>query len=312
MYDAQLIQQLVTVAERAAVACHPTIGKDDRTYSDKVATEAMRETFNAIPIKGTVVIGEGERDEAPMLFIGEQVGSGEGPEVDIAVDPLEGTNLCATGAPNAVCVFAMTQHGGFTAAPDMYMDKLCVGPRAAGKVHLSMTAEEIVQILADAHTLQPSEIVIAMLERDRHEERMKAVQKTGAQVHLFSDGDILQGIRTCIPDQNVHALWNIGASAEGVIKAAAMKTMGGAIEVQFQPRSDEERDRLESMGTDAERIYKTDDLAQGDDVLCIISGVTDGEVLQGTHEENGHITVQTLIMQSAGSKLEKVTHSFEQ
>ena len=309
MYE-ELIPQLVAVAEKAAIACHPTIGTGDKMFSDKVATEAMREAFNTVDIDGTVVVGEGERDEAPMLFIGEKVGTGNGPTVDIAVDPLEGTNLCAANLPNAVCVFAMTEGGHFTGAPDMYMDKLCVGPAAAGQVHLGMSAEEIVTTLAKCHGIEVSKVVIAMLERDRHIERQAAIEAMGATVEIFSDGDILQGIRTCLPDQNLHALWNIGASAEGVIKAAAMQTMGGAIECQFKPKDDAERERLESMGTEPERIYKTNDLSSGTGSIFICSGVTSGEVLKGTEEKDGKMTVQTLVMNSTGNKIEYITNSF--
>jgi len=316
----ELILPLIEVTNTAAIASAKTIGQGERKYSDKVATEAMREKLNEIDIQGTVVIGEGERDEAPMLFIGEKVGTGKGLEIDIAVDPLEGTNLCATDSPNAICVFAVSEKGGLTHAPDTYMHKLVVGPPCKGKVDITWPVEKNIAAIAESYDIPASEVKIVVLERERNEELVAQIRATGAKIRLIGDGDICGGILAALPDNDVHALMGIGAAPEGVIKAAAMKALGGEIQAIFYPRDakglqvDESAyQRLIEMGVeDPKKVYKTDDLAPGKNVLFIASGVNNGSVLKGVDFIDDQIFVQSLVMDGTSQTIRYIDTQYQE
>jgi fructose-1,6-bisphosphatase II len=235
-----------------------------------------------MPFNGTIVIGEGERDEAPMLFIGEKVGRGDGPEVHIAVDPLEGTNLVAKGRPNAIAVMAVSEPGGLLHAPDTYMEKLVVGPPAKGKVDLDRPVAENLRIVADSLDREVRDLAVVILDRPRHEKLIRDVREAGARIHLIEDGDVIAALSVAVGGTGLHLVMGIGGAPEGVLAAAALKVIGGEILGRLRFRSDEERHRAKRMGiTDEGRIYRTEDLASGKDIRFVATGVTDGELLQG-------------------------------
>lgn len=284
--DTRLEQALIRVTEGAAVAAAQTMGRGDRQESDRVAVEAMRASLSQLPIAGRVVIGEGERDQAPMLFVGEELGTGHGQDdavgVDIAVDPLEGTNLCATGAAGAVSVLAAAERGGLLHAPDIYMDKLVVGPTARGKVHIDAPVPENLRRIAEAFERDISDLTIVVLDRERHAELISDIRKTGARIRLIGDGDLSAGIAAAVRGTGVHAVMGIGGAPEGVLTAAAMRCLGGEIQARLTPLDEAQKDRAHSLGiTDFDQIYRTRDLAPGHDILFSCSGVTDGQLLRG-------------------------------
>src|SRR3990170_444486 len=276
---------MIRVTEAAAIESARTMGRGDRHDADRAATEAMRRAMDEIDMAGTIVIGEGERDKAPMLYIGEQVGRTGGaedaPEIDIAVDPLEGTNLVATGQSNAITVLAASEHGGLLHAPDTYMEKLCVGPVAAGKVDIRDTPTENVGRVADALGRKVSDITVVILERPRHEALIAEVRAAGARIKLISDGDLSAAISCAVQGTGVHAVMGIGGAPEGVLTAAAMRCLGGEIQARFRFRNDEERARGEAMGVEEGRVYRSEDLASGEHLVFAATGVTDGDLLQG-------------------------------
>ena len=270
--------------ERGAIAAAKTAGMGDRKYSDAKAVEAMREYLNTLPIKGKIVIGEGERDEAPMLWIGEPVGNGTGPEVDIAVDPLENTNATATFEPGAISTLAVTEKGGLFNAPDMYMDKLVVGPWAKGLVSIEKSPEENLDIIAESLDRNISDLVVVILKRDRNKKLIDEVLKTGARVKQIEDGDLMPGVAACFKGSGIHAQMGIGAAPEGVITATAVNCMGGEMQSKFwaDPEKDgEDVKRLRNMGGEMDRIYTQNDLARGKLLIFSATGVTNGEVLKG-------------------------------
>src|SRR5499426_3816556 len=296
MIPADLSLEFVRVVERAAIAAARTMGKGDRKYSDQVAVEAMRQELESVDIDGTVVIGEGERDEAPMLFIGEKVGRGKGsPPVDIAVDPLEGTNLCATGAPNAIAVLAASEKGGLLHAPDIYMDKIVVGPSSRGKVDIDAPVKDNLKNIARRLGRDIEDLTVIVLDRSRHKKLIGDVRAAGARIRLISDGDLSAGISAAVAGTNIHALMGIGGAPEGVITAAAMKCLNGEIQARLVfdaarlgvdkdkvPNRDEVLERLSSMGIrDPNKVYDTDDLAPGKKIIFAATGVTDGALLKG-------------------------------
>jgi len=277
--------EFLRVVEQAAIACARSIGHGDRKGSDRLAVESMRRTLEHLPIDGTIVIGEGERDEAPMLFVGETVGQGSGhPAVDIAVDPLEGTNLCATGANNAITVLAASERGGLLHAPDLYMQKLCVGPSAKGKVHLDAPPAENLRIIAGALGRKVGEITVVVLDRPRHEQLIEDIRTAGARIHLIGDGDLSAAISAAVSGTGVHAVMGIGGAPEGVLSAAALKCLGGEILARLMVDSNTaSREKAEAMGVDFDRIYRTDDLAPGEHIIFAACGVTQGSLLDGVH-----------------------------
>src|SRR5262245_61447109 len=279
MHRDDLFLEFVRVVERAAIAAARTMGQGDRKFSDQVAVEAMRAEMESLDIDGTIVIGEGERDEAPMLFIGEKVGRG-GSAVDIAVDPLEGTNLCATGASNAIAVIAASEQGGLLHAADIYMEKLVVGPSSRGKVDLRASVEDNLKAIARCLDREVHDLVVIVLDRPRHEKLIADIRKAGARIRLISDGDLSAGISAAVVGTGVHAVMGIGGAPEGVLTAAAMRCLNGEIQGRLVLTRPADKERLQKLGiTDLDKVYRTDDLAPGKSVIFAASGVTDGALL---------------------------------
>jgi fructose-1,6-bisphosphatase II len=297
--ESQLALEMVRITEAAAIDAARFMGRGDNTGADHAAVEAMRRTMDEIEMAGTVVIGEGERDEAPMLFIGEQVGQGLAgqAEVDIAVDPLEGTNLVAKGQANAICVLAASERGGLLNAPDTYLEKLCVGPVAAGHVDISRPPGENIERIASALRRRTNDITVIILDRPRHAELVEAVRATGARIKLISDGDLSAAISCAVSGTGVHAVMGIGGAPEGVISAAALRCLGGEIQARFRFRNDEERARAAQMGhLDEARVYRTEDLAPGESIVFSATGVTDGDLLHGVRFFGGGARTHSLVM----------------
>ena len=313
MHRDDLFLEFVRVVENAAIAAARTMGQGDRKYSDQVAVEAMRKDMETVDIDGTIVIGEGERDEAPMLFIGEKVGKG-GFAVDIAVDPLEGTNLCATGAGSAIAVLAASEKGGLVHAPDTYLEKLCVGPVVAGKVDIRESPTDNLRRIAEALGRRVNDITVVILERPRHDALIDEVRRTGARIKLISDGDLSAAISCAVQGTGVHAVMGIGGAPEGVLTAAALRCLGGEIQARFRYRSDAERARGAAMGHgDEERVYLTEDLASGDNLVFAATGVTAGDLLQGVRYFGGGARTHSLIMayQSKQVRFIDTVHMFD-
>jgi fructose-1,6-bisphosphatase II len=294
--------EMAYVTEAAAIASARLMGRGDRTEADRVATEAMRAAMDEVEMHGTIVIGEGERDQAPMLYIGEKVGMGadsEGlaPEIDIAVDPLEGTNLVATGSGNAITVLAASEKGGLVHAPDTYLEKLCVGPIAAGHVDITRPPAENVLRIAEALGRKVQDVTVIILDRPRHKDLIAEVRGVGARIKLISDGDLSAAISCSVQGTGVHAVMGIGGAPEGVITAAALRCLGGEIQARFRYRNDEERARGARMGHgDESRIYRTEDLASGQNLVFAATGVTEGDLLQGVRFFGGGARTHTLVM----------------
>ncbi len=300
--DHTLEPGFVRVTEAAAVAAAHTMGYGDRKHSDKVAVEAMRSEMNGLPIRGRIVIGEGERDKAPMLFVGEEVGAllgqDNGLEVDIAVDPLEGTNLCATGEPGAIAVLAASERGGLLHAPDIYMDKIVVGPTARNAgVHLDAPVAENLRNIAEAYGREVSDLTVVVLDRHRHAELIDDIRTAGARIRLIGDGDLSAGIAAAVRGTGIHAVMGIGGAPEGVLTAAAMRCLGGEIHARLTPIGEDQEQRLAEMGIDdPERIYRRGDLACGDEILFCCTGITDGQLLRGIRFFGGGYRSSTLFM----------------
>ncbi len=290
---------LVRVVEDAAIAAAHLMGTGEKDAADEAATEAMRKRLNELDIHGRIVIGEGERDEAPMLYIGEELGSGKKgvPEIDIAVDPLEGTNLTASGANNSITVMAISERGGLLHAPDIYMNKLIVSPEAAGKVNIDWPVKKNLEILAEQMNRDIHELVIVVLERDRHDELIKEIRAAGARIRLISDGDIMPAIAATVHGTNVHAVMGIGAAPEGVITAAALKCLKGYMQAHFVIRDEEDERRLKKAGIkNPSAVMEIDDLASGKNILFAATGVTNGDLLKGVRFFHGGSRTNTLVM----------------
>jgi len=296
--------QLLRVVEQAAIACAHTMGQGDRHGSDRVAVEAMRATLDSVPIDGTIVIGEGERDEAPMLFIGEKVGQGATgvtglPEVDIAVDPLEGTNLCALGEYNAIAVLAAASKGGLLHAPDLYMEKLVVGPRAKHAVSLDRPVKDNLRSIAKALERDVDDLVIMVLDRPRHEKLIADIRGAGARIRLIGDGDLSAGIAAAVDGSGVHAVMGTGGAPEGVLTAAAMRCLGGEIYARLVVAKPEDEERCRKMGiTDFRRIYSAGDLASGEAITFAATGVTDGALMKGVRFFGHGTRTSSIVMQN--------------
>ena len=274
--------ELVRITEAAAIAAAHSMGHGDNRRADHAAVEAMRAVMDEVAFNGKIVIGEGERDEAPMLYIGERVGRGDGSQVDIAVDPLEGTNLVAKGRANAMAVLAVSEPGGLLHAPDTYMEKLVVGPPAKGKVDLDWPVAENLKIIAGSLDREVEDLTVVILDRPRHEKLINDVRQAGARIKLIDDGDLPAAISVAVAGTGVHAVMGTGGAPEGVLAAAALRCLGAEILGRLKFRSDEERQRARKMGvSDETRIYRTEDLASGHDLRFVATGVTDGELLQG-------------------------------
>jgi fructose-1,6-bisphosphatase II len=298
-----LALEMVRVTEAAALASARYMGRGEKDEADRAAVEAMRRTMDEIAFDGRIVIGEGERDEAPMLWIGEPVGrrepdaTGEIPAIDIAVDPLEGTNLVAHGQAGAITVLAASEKGGLVHAPDTYLEKLCVGPIAAGRVDIRLPPRENLARIATELRRSIGDITVVILERPRHEALIDEVRQAGARIKLISDGDLSAAISCAVQGTGVHAVMGIGGAPEGVLTAAALRCLGGEIQARFRYRSDEERARGSAMGHgDEERVYTTDELASGDSLVFAATGVTAGDLLQGVRFFGGGARTHSLVM----------------
>ncbi len=296
--DRNLAINLVRVTEAAALGAAEYMGKGDKIGADQAGVDGMRKMFDTIGIKGTVVIGEGEMDEAPMLYIGEIVGSG-GAEVDIAVDPVEGTNSVAKGLPNAIAVVAMAPRGCLLNAPDMYMDKIAVGPKAAGKISLEASIQENLKSLSSALDKSITDLTITMLDRPRHEDLIRQCREAGARIKLFKDGDVAAALATCFIDTGVDMLLGMGGAPEGVIAAAALKSMGGEFQGKLIPHSEEERIRCIKMGLDVNKVLYMEDLVRGNEVYFAATGISDGELLKGVvYPGKGLAKTHSVVMRS--------------
>jgi fructose-1,6-bisphosphatase class II len=298
-----LEQDFIRVAEQAAIAAAHTMGLGKRKHSDHVAVEAMRKEMDTLPIDGRIVIGEGERDKAPLLYVGEQVGALKGQDgaaaVDIAVDPLEGTNLCATGAPGAIAVLAAADRGGLLYAPDVYMEKLIVGPTARGRVHLDAPVAENLRSIAKAFDREVRDLTVVVLDRDRHAQLIDDIRTAGARIRLIGDGDLSAGITAAVRGTGVQAVMGIGGAPEGVLTAAALRCLGGEIQARLKPLNEEQERRLkEEHIEDPNKVYMTEDLAPGDKIFFAATGVTDGELLRGVRFFGIGTRCSTLFMSS--------------
>lgn len=297
--DKNLALEFVRVTEAAALACARWMGKGDANAADDAAVEAMRKVFEAVDIDGVVVIGEGERDEAPMLYIGEKVGRGNGTKVDIALDPLECTNSVAYGRSNALSVLAAAESGNFLHAPDTYMEKIAVGPDAREAIDLDLTPEENLERIAEAKGYDVSSLTVVILERDRHKELISRVRATGARIKLILDGDVSAAMATALPGTGVDVLMGTGGAPEGVLAAAALRCVGGAIHGRLKPRNQQEAERAKKMGVeDINRIFKTEDLASGDNIMLAATGVTDGDLLKGVRYSTTGAFTHSIVMRS--------------
>lgn len=296
--DRNLALELVRVTEAAALSCGRWVGKGDKTSADQAATEAMRRSLEAIDINGVVVIGEGEMDEAPMLYIGERVGSGNGQEVDIAVDPLEGTSICAKGLSGSIATIALAPRGGFLHAPDMYMEKIAVGPGAKGAIDIKLPPAENLRRVAAAKGCQIDDLTVVILDRPRHDRIVAEIRKAGARIHLISDGDVAPAIAAAVEGSGIDLLMGIGGAPEGVLAAAALQCLGGDMQGRLVFMTNEERDRACAMGiTDFDRIYRGEELAGGD-VVFAATGVTNGDLLKGVRYFAGGAETHSIVMRS--------------
>jgi fructose-1,6-bisphosphatase II len=289
----------VKVTEAAALAASRWMGRGERNIADGAAVEKMRDALNEMAISGRIVIGEGERDEAPMLFIGEELGLG-GYAVDIAVDPVEGTNLVANGLPNSIAVMALAERGGLLHAPDSYMQKLAVGPKAAPFVHIDASVADNLEAVANALERPVNDITVVILERPRHNEIISECREAGARIKLISDGDVDAAIATCIEGTGIHVAMGIGGAPEGVLAAAAIKCLGGGFMGRLKPRSDEEAERAKQMGFgDLNRVLLVDDLASGENIAFVATGITDGDLVRGVRFMGNQARTHSILIHSS-------------
>ncbi|MED3724543.1 class II fructose-bisphosphatase [Priestia filamentosa] len=297
--ERSLSMELVRVTEAAALASGRWMGRGKKEEADEAATSAMRDVFDTIPMKGTVVIGEGEMDEAPMLYIGEKLGTGYGPRVDVAVDPLEGTNIVAAGGWNALAVLAVADNGNLLHAPDMYMEKISVGPEAVGKVDINASVIDNLRAVAKAKNKDIEDVVATVLNRSRHERIIHELREAGARIKLINDGDVAGAINTAFDNTGVDILFGSGGAPEGVLAAVALKCLGGELQGKLLPQSEEELKRCKEMGIeDVDRVLYMDDLVKGEDAIFAATGVTDGELLKGVQFKGSIGTTQSLVMRA--------------
>jgi fructose-1,6-bisphosphatase II len=305
--DRNLALELVRVTEAAALGAARWIGRGEKESADQAAVDAMRMMLDTVTMDGVVIIGEGEKDEAPMLFNGEEVGSGDGPQVDVAVDPLEGTRLTALGQPNAIAVIAVAERGTmFFPGVAVYMDKIACGPEAVHAIDINASPTENVQAVADAKGVEPTDISVVVLERDRHERLIAELREAGAKVNLIRDGDVAPAIAAARGGTGVDLLMGVGGTPEGVISAAAIKCLGGALQGRLWPRDDEERQQLIDAGFDPDRILTTDDLVAGEDVFVAATGVTSGALLRGVHYTADGAITDSIVMRSRSGTVRRI------
>lgn len=297
--ERSLTLELVRVTEAAALASARWMGRGKKDEADDAATTAMRTVFDTVPMKGTVVIGEGEMDEAPMLYIGEKLGNGYGPRVDVAVDPLEGTNIVANGTWNALAVIAIADDGCLLHAPDMYMDKIAVGPEAVGLVDINASVADNLRAVAKAKNKDIEDVVATVLNRDRHAKIIQEIREAGARIKLISDGDVAAAINTAFDHTGVDILFGQGGAPEGVLAAVALKCLGGELQGKLVPQNEEELARCKKMGIDdINKVLYMDDLVKGDDAIFAATGVTDGELLRGVQFKGSIGTTQSVVMRA--------------
>jgi fructose-1,6-bisphosphatase II len=305
--DRNLALELVRVTEAAAMGAARWVGRGDKEAADQAAVDAMRLMLDTVAMDGVVVIGEGEKDKAPMLYNGERVGSGQGPAVDVAVDPLEGTRLTANGAPNAIAVIAVAERGTmFFPGAAVYMNKIAVGPVGADAIDIEATPAENVRRVAKAKGVEPEDVSVVVLDRDRHVDLIAELREVGAKVRLITDGDVAPAIAAARVRSSVDLLMGIGGTPEGVISAAAIKCLGGAIQGKLWPRDDEERLRLVEAGYDLDRVLTTDDLVAGQDVFVAATGVTDGALLSGVQYSPGGVVTESIVMRSRSGTVRRI------
>ncbi len=306
--------ELVRVTEAAALKSARWMGRGKKEEADDAATTAMRAVFDTIPMQGTVVIGEGEMDEAPMLYIGEKLGTGNGPGVDVAVDPLEGTSIVANGSWNALSVIAIADKGTLLHAPDMYMDKIAVGPEAVGTIDINASTFDNLQAVAKAKNKAVEDVVVTVLDRPRHHKLIEEIREAGARIKLISNGDVAGAINTAFDETGVDILLGIGGAPEGVIAAAALKCLGGEIQGKLVPANKEESDRCSKMGIrDINKVLYMNDFCSGDDAIFAATGVTDGELLKGVQFKGTNATTETVVMRAKSGTVRFIdgTHSLQ-
>lgn len=297
--ERSLTMELVRVTEASALSSARWMGRGKSNEADAAATEAMRTVLDTIPMQGTVVIGEGEMDEAPMLYIGEKLGTGSGPCVDVAVDPLEGTKIVAQGTWNALSVIAIADHGHLLHAPDMYMKKIAVGPEAVGKVDINASTIDNLKAVAEAKNKAVEDVVAIILDRPRHEHLIKEIREAGARIKLITDGDVAAAMNTAFDDTGVDILFGVGGAPEGVLAAAALKCLGGEIQGKLVPSNDQEIERCKQMGIDdLDKVFYMDDFCNGNDTIFAATGVTDGELLKGVQFKGSGATTQSVVMRT--------------
>jgi fructose-1,6-bisphosphatase II len=312
--DRNIAMELCRVTEAAALAAARWMGRGNKNALDQAAVNAMRDRLRVIEMDGVVVIGEGEKDEAPMLYIGEQIGNGNPPKIDVAVDPVDGTTLLSKGLPNAVSVVALAERGTMYYPPGIvYMNKLAVGPMGKGVCSLELSVEENIHALAAAKGENVDDLTVVVLDRPRHSELIDRIRAVGARIKLISDGDVAGGIMPSLPETGVDMLLGIGGSPEAVLTAAALKCLGGDIQCSLWPRTDEEREQAERLGLRLDQVLTIDDLVRGDDVFFSLTGVTDGELVKGVHYFPHGATTETLVMRSESGTIRRVqaVHNFE-
>ncbi|HEU0335449.1 MAG TPA: class II fructose-bisphosphatase [Gaiellaceae bacterium] len=305
--DRNLALELVRVTEAAAMGAARWIGRGDKNAADQAAVDLMRLMINTVSMRGTVVIGEGEKDEAPMLYNGEEVGDGDGPEVDVAVDPLEGTRLTALGMANAISVIAVAERGSlFFPGAALYMDKIAVGPAAADVIDIEASPTENVRRVAEVKGMEPNEVTVVVLERDRHDDLIAELRDAGARVNLIRDGDVAPSIASAQPFTGVDMLMGIGGTPEGVISAAAIKCLGGAMQGKLWPRNEDERQRLLDAGFEIDRVLTQDDLVRGENVFVSATGVTGGALLRGVRVSGAGVETESLVMRSRSGTVRRI------
>jgi fructose-1,6-bisphosphatase II len=312
--DRNLALELVRVTEAAALAASRWVGFGDKNAADQAAVDAMRYMLSTVEMDGVVVIGEGEKDEAPMLFNGERIGTGQGVEVDVAVDPLEGTELVARGQPNALAVVAAAEQGAmFDPGPVFYMEKLACGAEIEDEIDIRAPMEETLQQIARAKRGRVRDLMVVILDRPRHDEMVKRIRAAGARIRFIAHGDVAGAMMAASPDTGIDLLWGIGGTPEGVLAAAAFKCLGGQFQGRLWPRDDDERAAAEAAGYDVEQVLTTDDLVKGDNVFFAATGVTDGDLLRGVRYQSGGALTQSLVMRSRSGTVRtlQARHSME-
>lgn len=306
--DRNLAMELVRTTEAAALGAAPFMGRGDKISADQGAVNGMRAMLASVHMRGVVVIGEGEKDEAPMLYIGEEVGSGEEPDVDIAVDPIDGTTLLSKGMPNSLAVVAVGERGSMFYPPHIvYMNKLVVGPEAANVIDIEASVEENLGRIATAKHMRVQDLTVVVLDRPRHDQLVADIRATGARIKMISDGDVAGSLLACQPDTGVDVLMGVGGCPEGVISATAVKCIGGAIQCKLWPRNDQERDLALKAGVDLDKVLHANDLVRSDNVFFAATGITDGELLKGVHYTRFGATTESLVMRSRSGTVRRVS-----